>query len=378
MKIGITISFSENHNIFNNGIQLNALMLAEVLKKSKQNHEVIFLNGYKNNKIPWDSEEFPTFYISEKVEEMDLVIELGTQLDRKTYNLFKKDKSKRTVKYSCGNEYILNMERSIFGEDIDDKKQICNVSSPDKVWYVPQQHEANEYYYKAIYKCECIPVPFVYNPRWLQSFMDSANIKSYSESQEKKRISIMEPNINVVKYCMYPLLLIENFNNLYKDKIKEINIIGGDSVSKKSSFLSVLFNLNIEKDLDIYAEQRKETPYVLDEHSDILICHQLLNPLNYIYLDAAYMGYPVLHNAWMCSDIGYYYEGNNIEKGAVVLKDIIESHDSNIEMYKNKNKNILSRYNNDEIVKQYDRLLFNLFNDNTESLKFNFNKNRYE
>ena len=90
------------------------------------------------------------------------------------------------------------------------------------------------------------------------------------------------------------------------------------------------------------------------------------------------MGYPVLHNAWMCKDIGYYYEGNNIESGAEVLNDIIEKHDSNIEIYKNKNKNILSRYNDGLVVKQYDRLIFNLFNDNTESLKFNFNKNRYE
>ena len=28
-----------------------------------------------------------------------------------------------------------------------------------------------------------------------------------------------------------------------------------------------------------------------------------------MYLDAAFMGYPVLHNAPMCKDVGYYYEG---------------------------------------------------------------------
>lgn len=380
MKIGITISFSEKSNIFNSGIQLNALMLAEVLQKSTQNHEVIFLNGYKQTaNIPWDMKEFPTFFIYDKAKEMDLIIELGCQLNSEHYEYFKKDKNKRIVKYSCGNEYVVNMERSIFGEDWDGTGSgIDSISKPDKVWYVPQQHEINEYYYKSLYKCECIPVPFVYNPRWIQSYMDKHKIKKYSKSEEKKRISIMEPNINIVKFCLYPLMLIENYNELHKNNISEINIIGGYNLSKKKTFVSLVNNLNIKKELDIFVEGRSATPSTLDNITDILVCHQLLNPLNYIYLDAAYMGYPVLHNAWICKDIGYYYEGNNIEQGADILKNIIETHDSNIENYKNKNEKLLKRYNDAFLIKQYDRLIFNLFNDKNENLKFNFNKNRYE
>jgi hypothetical protein len=118
---------------------------------------------------------------------------------------------------------------------------------------------------------------------------------------------------------------------------------------------------------------------MLSQHADIMICHQLLNPLNYIYLDAAFMGYPVIHNAPMCKDIGYYYEGSDTIEASKQLNWILENHDNNMEEYSQKNSKGLWRYSvkNMELVKLYDDLIFNLFNGGNKELVYDETTNAY-
>ena len=105
-----------------------------------------------------------------------------------------------------------------------------------------------------------------------------------------------------------------------------------------------------------------------------------MNPLNYLYLDAAHLGYPVLHNAWMVKDLGYYYEGQNIWEGAKMLDKIYETHDKNIEEYADQTKKVINRYSvhNPDLVREYDRMIDNLFNKQEDKLKYNYKTNLYE
>jgi hypothetical protein len=104
-----------------------------------------------------------------------------------------------------------------------------------------------------------------------------------------------------------------------------------------------------------------------------------LNPLNYLYLDAAYMGYPVLHNAPMCKDLGYYYEGSDTVEASKMLNWILDYHDDNLTEYAAKNAKALFRYsiNNPEIVSAYDSLISNLYNGGNGGLKYNSETNLY-
>jgi hypothetical protein len=118
---------------------------------------------------------------------------------------------------------------------------------------------------------------------------------------------------------------------------------------------------------------------MLSQHADILICHQLLNPLNYIYLDAAFMGYPVIHNAPMCKDIGYYYEGSDTAKAGELLNWVLENHDKNLQEYSERNAKAMFRYlsSNADVVKTYDDLIFNLFNGGNKGLIYDEKTNLY-
>jgi hypothetical protein len=101
--------------------------------------------------------------------------------------------------------------------------------------------------------------------------------------------------------------------------------------------------------------------------------------LNYLYLDIAYMGYPILHNAYMVKDLGYYYEGSDTVGGSKMLNWILENHDNHIDEYNEKNKKVIDRYSihNPTMIETYDKLIFNLFNGGNIGLSYDVMTNRY-
>jgi hypothetical protein len=103
-------------------------------------------------------------------------------------------------------------------------------------------------------------------------------------------------------------------------------------------------------------------PYFLSQHTDIVVSHQWENPLNYAYLDALYLGYPLVHNAWMIKDAGYYYDEFDVDSGVKQLTKAIYKH--NQEEYDLRSEKVLKRYSSDtpELIEQYDKLIENLFN----------------
>lgn len=386
MKIGITISFKEDYSIWSNGIQLNALMLAETLSLIK-GVEVFFLNiaTCPEENIPWCTKEFPTFYLYDKYLEVDLLIFLGGRIQKQYVDLFKKIKNKKTVFYKCGNEFIVNLEKNLFGEDLEEDGKLESIYGCDEIWYVPQQHDTNKNYFECLYRTPARPAPFVYSPRWLNKDIKKKEgiykkTMHYSNTEEPKRISIMEPNMNIVKYAMYPLMIAETYYRKHPSKIKEVNIVGGDRLSKKQNFLSVVNTFDLKRDRKLFVEGRQVTSSFLGNHSDILICHQMMNPLNYIYLDAAWMGYPVIHNAEYVKDLGYYYHGNDVKGGAKKLKDVLEHFDED-EKYKERQEKVFKRFDNKskEMVVQYDRLIKNIFSEKDLMIDsdFDFMKNKY-
>jgi hypothetical protein len=119
------------------------------------------------------------------------------------------------------------------------------------------------------------------------------------------------------------------------------------------------------KSLDIFVnkklsiEGRYNSLYFMSQYADITVSHQMENPLNYLYLDLAWMGWPIIHNAHLCKDVGYYYEGFNYEEGSEVLKRVILTHDDNAEEYMKRNRSVIHKYlpTNKYLQEQYISLI---------------------
>ena len=394
MKIGITLGLKDNkESIWTNGIKQNVLMLVHLLKNSEKNYEVCILNSMNIDltEKPLYLDGVDIHYFNDKFLEMDLLIVMGAQIFDYQLETFKKSgPNKKVVSYKCGNNYVIHMENILFKPSEDKKFQYER--QYDEVWYVPQQDEVNSGLYKTLYRTNAFAVPFIWSEKFLfesvreihKGFKDGKYTKDwqYDTTKEKKILGIMEPNLNIVKFCLIPAMIAEESYRTIEGRrhIEKLRITNATTVSKHKEFMSIIQTFDLFKEGKISAESRYQTAYMLTQHLDVLICHQLLNPLNYLYLDAAYLGYPVLHNAPMCKDLGYYYEGSDTVEASKILNYILTEHDKNIDEYNEKNDKVLQRYHidNQEVVKTYDMLIENLFNGGNKHLVYDPMTNLYK
>jgi hypothetical protein len=283
------------------------------------------------------------------------------------------------------------MENILFKEEEEGKFHQFE-EDYDEVWYIPQQDEVNKGFFKTLYRTNSFIVPFVWHNQYLlealtdieKGFQKGQFKKDYRYEigKEKKRIGVMEPNINIVKFSLIPAMITEECyrGEIGKKHIDKLMLTNSEKISKNKEFLAMVKTFDLYKDNKITAESRYQTAYILSQHIDVLVCHQILNPLNYLYLDAAYMGYPVLHNAPLCKDLGYYYENSDTVEGAKKLDYILSKHDENIDKYNERNDKVLMRYyaDNPKLVKTYDKLIHNLFNGGNKDLVYNPKTNLYK
>jgi len=394
IKIGITLGLKDNkESIWTNGIKQNVLMLIHLLNNSEKKYEVHLLNTIKSDFSvkPNYLQDVDVHYFEDKYLEMDMIVVMGAQIHNYQIEKFKESgKDKKVIAYKCGNNYVITMENILFGANEDKIFQFKELY--DEIWYIPQQDEANRGFYHTLYRTEAIIVPFVWHHKFLlqsvtdieKGFKRGAYKKSwqYEIGKEKKILGIMEPNLNIVKFSLIPTMIAEESyrGEIGKKHIDKLRITNAERIKTNKEFLAMIGTFDLYADKKITAESRYQTAYMLTQHLDVLICHQTLNPLNYLYLDAAFLGYPVLHNAPMCKDLGYYYEQSDTIQAAKQLDYILTEHDKNIESYDERNDAVLQRYHadNEELIGTYDKLIYNLFNGGNKDLVYNPETNLYK
>jgi hypothetical protein len=392
LKIGITLGLKSNtETIWTNGIKQNVLMLVHLLQNSKKNYEVCILNIFDVDFTvkPSYLKDIDIHYFDEKFMEMDLIISMGGQILDSHAKKFRKDKNKKIVSYKCGNNYVLTMEEIIFKESKSSSEVEQEI---DELWYIPQQDEVNRGYYTTLHRTNSLIVPFVWHQKFLyekvveieKGYKEGIYKKGwqYNPNKKKKIIGVMEPNINIVKFCLIPTMIVEESyrGKIGKKLIDKLRLTNAIKLKDNKLFMSLIKTFDLFKDNKITAESRFQTAYVLTQHLDVLVCHQVLNPLNYLYLDAVFLGYPVLHNAPLCKDLGYYYEGSDTKEGAKMLDHILKNHDKNLDSYDERNDLVLQRYHadNEDLVANYDKLIENLWKGGNKNTNYNSETNLLE
>jgi len=362
LNIGITICLqSEDESVFINGIKQNAIFFAKLLMNSNKKYNVYIVNTSNvkiTKKLGWDIDTYKTVQYNDIKDKLDIIFPLGGSLNTEATE-YLRNRGCKVVPYKCGNEYVISMENVIF------ERNNAPVDYPlvDQVWNIPQMENTNSHYFRMLHRAESITIPFI----WDSMFLD-LNIKEiqktgknpfYQPSNKPKRLSIFEPNINVYKYSMYPILIAEEIFRKNPELIETMKVTNTQKIRLNKEFISVMNHLDIVKKGKATFENRYPMPWFLSEHTDVVISHQWENALNYAYLDAIYMGYPLVHNAHLCKDCGYYYEGFNVSEGADQLLFALTQHDKNIEEYNKMSKKVLDRYStsNEESIEIYDSLI---------------------
>jgi len=163
-----------------------------------------------------------------------------------------------------------------------------------------------------------------------------------------------------VKFCLYPTLIAEAAYRERPDAIALLQVTNAERLARENQdFIALMNQLDIVREHKAVFLGRYDTPMFLAENTDIVVSHQLENPLNYLYLEVCWQGFALIHNAHLCADLGYYYEGNDVTAGSTQLLKAIDAHDLRGDTYRDRQRMLIDRYlpGNADVTASYSALL---------------------
>jgi hypothetical protein len=363
LRIGITIGLHrEDESLWVNGIKQNALNLAIAFQASPFGHQVTLVNTTGvaiTSALPWDLTRFPTRPFEEAKDDLDLLIELGGQISADQTDYLKR-RGARVVSYCCGAEYVHNIQAMIFRRPLW-TEIFCN-QRYDALWVIPQVAETSLGFFETLRRRKAQIVPFVWHPASIEARSAGlAHGGEYRPQGVPKRLTVMEPNIDVLKFCLYPTFIAERVFREIPDRIGFLHVLSADSMARENpEFIGIMSLLEIVKAQKASFIGVHETPPFLANFTDIVISHQWGLALNYLYLEVCWQGYPLVHNGALCADLGYFYPDNDLDAGAAALRLAVETHDLAWEDYRLRQRGLIDRFlaTNPDLIAAYDRLAF--------------------
>ncbi|MGF6767440.1 hypothetical protein P3T24_007804 [Paraburkholderia sp. GAS33] len=366
LRVGITIGLLDvAETLWNNGIKQNAAFLAEALRHCPQVAGVVLVNTTQvpvTSALPWDQVRYPTLSFETAKDSVDVLIELGGQIDA-LQTAYLKGRDVRVVSYCCGFEYVHAMESVLFRRPMWGENLFVN-QCYDDIWIIPQVDNISRAYFEVLRRQTGRVVPFVWSPMFLaERVKEMPEAGEYRPREGAKRLSVMEPNLDIVKFCLYPALIAELAYRRRPEHIALLQVSNAEQIARESlEFISLMNQLDIVREHKAVFLGRHDTPVFLAENTDVVVSHQLENPLNYFYLEVCWQGYALVHNAHLCADLGYYYRGNDVEEGARRLVEALEMHDAHASWYRERQRTAIARFlpDNAGLVATYGALLDDL------------------
>jgi len=349
LRIGITIGLREPaETLWNNGIKQNAVFLAEALAHCPNVASVKLANTTAvpiTDALPWDLKRWPTVAFDASQDQFDVLIELGGQIDAAQTDALKR-RGGRLVSYCCGFEYVHAMESIVFDRPLWGEHLFVN-QRYDDIWMVPQVDRISRSYFEVLRRREARAVPFVWSPVFLEE--RSATLPDGGICRPRgdrgRRLTVMEPNIDVVKFCLYPILIAEAAYRQRPDSIELLQVTNAEGIARNSlEFITLMNQLDIVREHKAVFLGRHETPRFLAENTDIVVSHQWENPLNYFYLEVCWQGFALVHNAELCPELGYFYPGNDVDAGSAQLLRVLGEHDVAIDAYRALQRERIARF----------------------------------
>lgn len=316
-KIGLLVKMPESN--FSNGCVQQAIFLKQLLenigykaeyvsieKKYKQIHDihdpVLFMDETS------DLSEFQTFiFVSLNISspENDGIIE-----NIKKHGII-------SINMLCGNLFVLHQEEFVLGHHGIIEKFINGFY--DEYWVLEMYGFMTEYIHLLTNKPTYL-LPYVWNNTIINKYIENHKLNfelDYHEvNREKINILIFEPNMSIHKSALIPLLIAENYNKNFKDKLNKVYVFCGDEVIRKKN-ISLIKSLSIYNDKKLESYGRIVMPSILsliknsNPYINVVVSHNILNSLNFLHLECLTIDIPIIHNCKPFEHNNLYYDDYN-------------------------------------------------------------------
>ena len=318
VKIGITAKCDEN--IFGNGLNQNVWFLLRLLKGAGYN--VCLVAESKEHAGKKLITEDIHLLTAENIVEYDMILECAWALEPATSDALVNSGGIR-IGVQYGNRLLIDLENMLFKPNNAGigKKEIHEIwCSPHFEFSIPAL--------EILEKTEMRVCPYIWSPDVVTHTYVNSRINPYfTPDTNINNIAFFEPNLNIVKSCMLPMIIAEDLYCRRPEIVGDIYNFGSQKLASHKTFTTMLSKLEIKKDKKISFEGRYAFTWALHRNfAGTIISHHWMNGLNYLQLEAMYFGFPFVHNSEFFTEHGYYYPEWDAKEGSLQLEKAIETH----------------------------------------------------
>ncbi len=341
MRVGISVLTQAGLSIWSNGLGQNVFHLARLFRTLPFVDEVILLNSGDQEALTAESapgyQDFPLIRPRDATDRVDVVVELSGGLDVEWLDYIRA-LGKKVVYHVCGTPYTGLVEGPIFGKDA----YFSRGDRCDEVWNLPRDNVFQPLL-GALHRCPVFDVPFIWSPEFLEqrrAVLAQHNLEfgfaraAPGAGPRPMRAAIFEPNISVTKMASIPMLVCDQGYRRNSEAINKLNVLNSVQMVNHLTFNMLANSMDIVRAGKALFLGRHDFAAFMAEHGDMVITHQWQHDMNYLYLDALYGNYPLIHNSPWLGSVGYYYPDSDIEVGGEQVLNAWANHDQNFETYK--------------------------------------------
>jgi hypothetical protein len=372
MRIGLSILTHEGHNIWNNGIGQNVYHVACLLEAIPFVEKVILINTGDQNQPAGDvgdiGQRFPLVSLHEAVDLIDIVIEMSGGMDVEWLNRFRA-RGGKVVFHNCGQPYSGMIEPTIFNKP----SFFSDPERCDEVWLLPKDAIFTPMMH-ALHRCPIHTVPYLWAPLFLEKTiadLDGLYKLPFGYKRgmlDKAKPAIFEPNISPIKMGTIPFMICEAAYSQSPERIEKVFFMNGHHMASQRTFIQLVERFDLYKDGKLTIAARDFFSHIMGTGGNMVVSHQIDCPQNYLYLDALFGNYPLIHNSPMFDDVGYYYPDSDITEGLAQFRLALAEHDANLDFHASRNARKIESLNPLNSVNRdaYAKRLLNLVNPNTK------------
>lgn len=340
----IYVSGLIQYSIFSSGYGITALQIATALKQL--GHDVFLLN-ILDNKARWFDDghslavSFPVLNKSDfcgpnaSVDCIGGVIKADLLID--TIGCITGDErakiAGRTVMF-IGKPPIHNeMENNVYMRGVF-RRCFEGIS---EIWTWDFYGQNDFVFLSLLGRCKIRPIPFVWSPQILEAYLSDVKIPPWYVIAESPAGQVADWNVRIAENnnssrssCTLPLVIMAEFKRRYPNTVRQIFVHNSDQLSDRKFFMDNIFSHCKDGTEPKLVGRMRCVEWIMQPRS-IILAHCRFTPFRYLYLDAAWLGIPLIHNSPLLRQIGgslerLYYAENNVEQSAEAVKQFIDSY----------------------------------------------------
>ena len=367
LRVGVTIHIRDGHqSIWENGIFQNCVFLVQLFNLSPEVDKAVLVNGSGVKEVHpsmmFNEVGVEMIDLSTALETLDVVIEMSSQVPEDWLEKFRA-RGGRIAWMRCGNDFVIDIERAMYNKP---HAGLSSAKKYDAVWTLPEYEKSCTDYFALTARAPVKIVPHLWTPEFFEKGMKTLPQGvsfGYKPGHTRWRVCSFEPNICMVKTCVTPMLVCEEAYRRNPKLLEYFRVCNTLHLKENPALVRFANSLDIVKHGVTTFEGRFAIYEYMAHYGDCIISHHWENGQNYLYYEALYGGYPLIHNSEFIRDLGYFYPDFDCHAGADALVQAFETHDKNLANYKAKSVEFLQTLgiNYKHNIKDYTKELLGLY-----------------